>query len=79
MVAGYVMAVQGGKVVDRVNGAHVPELAKKTAAHDKIPVLPLSVLSQAVPPKEVSVGRSCDTIAVITVATGLGFSAEKVD
>lgn len=44
--------LKGGKVVDRVNGAHVPELAKKTAAHDKIPVLPLSVLSQAVPPKE---------------------------
>lgn len=27
---------QGGKVVDRVNGAHVPELTKKTSTHAEL-------------------------------------------
>ena len=27
---------QGGKVVDRVDGAHVPELSKKTALHSDL-------------------------------------------
>ena len=31
-----VTSTQGGKVVDRVNGAHVPELTKKTATHSEL-------------------------------------------
>ena len=31
---------QGGQVVDRVNGAHVPELTKKTALHSQTPLPP---------------------------------------
>lgn len=42
--------VKGGKVVDRVNGAHVPELAKKTTAHSQT----LAAPSPAPAPKEVS-------------------------
>ena len=30
------VSLQGGKVVDRVNGAHVPELTKKTTAHSEL-------------------------------------------
>ena len=37
--------------MDRVNGAHVPELAKKTAAHSKT-MAPLPIPSYT-PPKEV--------------------------
>ena len=40
--------LQGGKVVDRVNGAHVPELTKKTAAHSEL-VAPPPPTSQTTP------------------------------
>lgn len=30
------LSLQGGKVVDRVNGAHVPELTKKTSTHAEL-------------------------------------------
>ena len=42
-------ASQGGKVVDRVNGAHVPELTKKTAAHSQLVAPPPPAASQATP------------------------------
>ena len=46
---------KGGKVVDRVNGAHVPELSKKTAAHSQTVVASSSLSDelQPAPPKEV--------------------------
>ena len=46
---------QGGKIVDRVNGAHVPELAKKTAAHSQMltPFPSLQETSLPPPQKEV--------------------------
>ena len=47
-----VFLVKGGEVVDRVNGAHVPELAKKTAAHSQVMAAPARPLA----PKEVSSG-----------------------
>ena len=59
MTAFQPLTCQCGKVVDRVNGVHVAELAKKTAAHSQIPVLPSSLVSQT-PPKEVSSLESCD-------------------
>lgn len=42
--------------MDRVNGVHVPELAKKITVHAQIPVLPsaATILAQS-PPKEVGV------------------------
>lgn len=48
---------QGGKVVDRINGAHVPELTKKTAAHSQTlavppPSAPSLEDSRPTPPKE---------------------------
>ena len=48
--------LQGGKVVDRVNGAHVPELSKKTAAHSQTLAIPTSLAEepQPTPPKEVT-------------------------
>lgn len=48
--------LQGGKVVDRVNGAHVPELTKKTAAHSQTLAVPTSSSqeTQPIPTKEVS-------------------------
>ena len=50
------LTLQGGRVVDRVNGAHVPELTKKTAAHSQTLAIPPSLPegSQPTPPKEVS-------------------------
>ena len=45
-------------MVDRVNGAHVPELAKKTAAHSKSAAMP-TILPNPAPPKEVSFVSVC--------------------
>jgi len=42
--------IKGGEVVDRINGAHVPELAKKTATHSQVMAAPVRPPA----PKEVS-------------------------
>ena len=54
MICDY-LVTQAGLVVDRVNGAHVPELSKKTAAHSQTlaPSLPTQAESRPTPPKEV--------------------------
>jgi hypothetical protein len=49
--------------VDRVNGVHVPELAKKIAAHAKTPVLPQTAALTQPPPKEVE-----HVVAMVMVA-----------
>ena len=41
--------LQAGKVVDRVNGAHVPELTKKTAAHSELVAPPPPAAFQTTP------------------------------
>lgn len=43
------LSLQGGKVVDRVNGAHVPELTKKTNTHAELLAPPPPAPSQATP------------------------------
>ena len=46
---------QGGQVVDKVNGAHVPEFTKKIAAHSQTPALspPSQTEPHSTPTKEV--------------------------
>ena len=77
--------LQGGKVVDRVNGAHVPELSKKTAAHSQTLAIPTSLAEepQPTPPKEVTsiilVSIYFDNNYYNLSPVGLGNSSEEAD
>ncbi|XP_065882952.1 glutaredoxin-3-like [Dysidea avara] len=46
-----VIYIKGKKVVDRVNGAHVPEVTKKTAQHSSTIAPPLSAIATQEPTK----------------------------
>ncbi len=69
--------VKGGKIVDRVNGAHAPELAKKTSAHSQIPV----IAPRPPAPKEVSVTSpfvSCNPLSFFFPLIGSGGEAGEI-
>jgi len=42
--------VQGKEVVDRVNGAHIPEVTKKTAQHSSAIAPPLPAMQEPAKP-----------------------------
>jgi hypothetical protein len=76
--------LQGGKVIDRVNGAHVPELSKKTAAHSQTLAIPTSLSEepQPTPPKEVTYTSDASHFLSDNYSrspTGFGNSFEEAD
>lgn len=65
----FIFSPQGGKVVDRVNGAHVPELTKKTSKHAEL-LAPLPPAPTQTTPTEVPLARLTTAFQYYFTTTG---------
>ena len=53
------VAVQGGQVVDRVDGVHIPEVARKSRSHGSAPFLSSTAPSSTTVPQKKEASENC--------------------